>query len=600
MNRPAGAPWGAAAVRVTFGDTIALDDVSVTAVPGVVTAVVGGDGAGKSTLLRCLAGALAPDSGTVSRPDERAIGYVPASTGIYPDLTVAENMAFRASSYSLSGPQTAARTAELIELAGLSAARNRLAGQLSGGMRRKLGVIAGMLHQPALLVLDEPSTGVDPVSRAGLWWLITKAAADGAAVVLATTYLDEAERTASVLVLDAGRRLAAGTPAQIVADVPGSVRAVAEEPTGSAAERAWRRGGGWRVWVPPGTAGPGLAAAGKPVDPDLQDAVTVAALARELALDGPAPDGGADYIRPRHAAGGRSAPLAECADVTCRFGQFTAVRDVSIEVRPGEVVGLLGANGAGKTTLIRMLLGLQHASAGRVALLGQPPSRLTRSRIGYVPQGLGLYDDLTAAENMEFAAAVFGSHFPGLPADIAREAAVPVGLLPLGLQRRLAFAQALSHDPDVLILDEPTSGVDPLGRARLWDTIGRAATAGAGVLVSTHYMEEASECDRLIVMAAGEVVAEGTVAEIVGGARVTIVQTGDWASAFDRLATAGIPATLAGQTLRVPGASVADVAAALRAGDAETAAASMSQAPATLEERFFELAARAAQKPVAA
>jgi ABC-2 type transport system ATP-binding protein len=282
-------------------------------------------------------------------------------------------------------------------------------------------------------------------------------------------------------------------------------------------------------------------------------------------------------------------------------------------VAPGEIVGLLGANGAVKTTLIRLLLGLIRTSAGEVTLFGQPPSRLTRSRIGYVPQGLGLYDDLTAAENMAFAAAVFGSQrssSPGgpsprsgrgeLPADIAREAAVPVGLLPLGVQRRLAFAQALSHDPDVLILDEPTSGVDPLGRARLWDTIGRAAAAGAGVLVSTHYMEEAGECDRLIVMAAGEVVAEGTVAEIVGGARVTIVQTGDWASAFDRLAAAGIPATLAGQTLRVPGASAADVAAALDGGGTEVASASLSQAPATLEERFFELAAGRQPKPVAA
>jgi ABC-2 type transport system ATP-binding protein len=624
MSWPAGAPWGAAGLRVTFGGTVALDDVSVTAAPGVVTAVVGGDGAGKSTLLRCLAGALAPDSGTVTRPAVRATGYVPASTGTYPDLTVAENMAFRASSYNLSGPQIAARTDELIDLAGLTGARDRLAGQLSGGMRRKLGVIAAMLHQPALLVLDEPSTGVDPVSRAGLWWLITRAAADGAAVVLATTYLDEAERTASVLVLDAGRRLAAGTPAQIVADLPGSVRAVTEEPAGPSAQRAWRRGGGWRLWIPPGTAGPEparperdavsgeMTAVGKPVDPDLQDAVTVAALARELSLTGPADRGEAETIPPCRAPLSRSAPLAECLGVTCRFGHFTAVRDVSIQIRPGEVVGLLGANGAGKTTLIRMLLGLQHASAGRVALLGQQPSRLTRSRIGYVPQGLGLYDDLTAAENMAFAAAVFGgerSYLPGgttprtprgLPPDIARQSAVPVGLLPLGLQRRLAFAEALSHDPDLLILDEPTSGVDPLGRARLWDTIGHAAAAGAGVLVSTHYMEEAGECGRLIVMAAGEVVAEGTVAEIIGGARVTIVQTGEWAAAFARLAAAGIPATLAGQTLRVPGASTTDVAAALRGGDARTTAASLSQAPATLEERFFELAAGRQPKPVPA
>jgi ABC-2 type transport system ATP-binding protein len=596
----AGPPWGATGVRVTFGDAVALDDVSVMATPGVITAVVGGDGAGKSTLLRCLAGALAPDSGTVIRPGQHATGYFPASTGTYPDLSVAENMAFRASAYNLRGPAVAARTAELIELAGLSAARDRLAGQLSGGMRRKLGVIAAMLHQPALLVLDEPSTGVDPVSRAGLWWLITRAAADGAAVVLATTYLDDAQRTASVLVLDGGRRLAAGTPAQIIAGLPGSVRAVAGEPDGSTAERAWRRGGGWRIWIPPGGADSEPSAVGKPVDPDLQDAVTVAALARELSLTGPGARGAAGVIVPRHVSPGRSAPLAECAGVSCRFGHLTAVRDVSIEIRPGEVVGLLGANGAGKTTLIRMLLGLQHASAGRVALLGQPPSRRTRSRIGYVPQGLGLYDDLTAAENMAFAAAVFGSEHYELPPDIARQSAVPVGLLPLGLQRRLAFAEALSHDPGLLILDEPTSGVDPLGRARLWDTIGRAAAGGAGVLVSTHYMEEAGECDRLIVMAAGEVVAAGTAGGIVGGAQVTVVQTDAWAAAFARLAEAGIAATLAGQTLRVPGVSAAEVAAALGAGDARTASARLLQAPATLEERFFELAAGAGQRAVPA
>ncbi len=174
---------------------------------------------------------------------------------------------------------------------------------------------------------------------------------------------------------------------------------------------------------------------------------------------------------------------------------------------------------------------------------------------------------------------------------------MPAGLLPLGLQRRLAFAQALAHDPDLLILDEPTSGVDPLGRARLWDTIARAAAGGAGVLVSTHYLEEAGECDRLIVMSAGAVVAAGTVAEIVGTARVTVVQTDDWAAAFGRLAAAGIPAALAGTTLRVRG-PVAPIAAALRAGG--LSAASLVQAPATLEEIFFSLAADSGRERVPA
>ena len=625
---PAAGGWGAEAIRVQFGPTVALADVSLTAAPGLVTAVVGGDGAGKTTLLRCLAGVLAPAAGAIRRPAPESIGYFPASTGTYPDLTVAENLAFRSAAYNLRGPQAAARADELTELAGLTAARDRPAGRLSGGMRRKLGVIAAMLHQPELLVLDEPSTGVDPVSRSGLWWLITRAAADGAAVVLATTYLDEAERAGTVLVLDAGRTLAAGSPAEIVAAMPGTVRELAAEPVGPAARRGWRRNGRWRVWEPPagpvaepasprpdrtfyssGDHKPGEPGAGghrsstksgeQALQPDLQDAVTVAALARELsssasAAPPPTPTPAAQWGG-RGAAG--SEPLARCTDVTCRFGHFVAVDGVSLVVRPGEVVGLLGANGAGKTTLIRMLLGLQRASSGAVTLFGEPPSRRTRRRIGYVPQGLGLYDDLSAAENMAFAAAAYGVGPTAPPPDVAAAGPVPAGLLPLGLQRRLAFAQALAHNPDLLILDEPTSGVDPLGRARLWDTIARAAAGGAGVLASTHYLEEAGECDRLVVMAAGAVVAAGTVAEIVGTARVTVVQTDDWAAAFSRLAAAGIPAALAGTTLRVRG-PVAPIAAALRAGGVSSA--SLVQAPATLAEVFFSLAADSGRERVPA
>jgi ABC-2 type transport system ATP-binding protein len=367
--------------------------------------------------------------------------------------------------------------------------------------------------------------------------------------------------------------------------------------------------------------------AGQRVTADLQDAVTVAALAREYAdageagaaAPGPAAPGPAavpaapanpavlanatDSARPVSPVG----PLAECLAVTCRFGEFTAVREVSIGVRAGEIVGLLGANGAGKTTLIRMLLGLQRPTAGHVALFAEPPSRQTRSRIGYVPQGLGLYDDLTAAENAAFAAAVFGGPRAGLPEDFAgapggaprsgtaRHTDVPVGQLPLGLQRRAAFAEALAHRPDLLVLDEPTSGVDPLGRARLWDTIARAARAGAGVLVSTHYMEEAGECDRLVIMSAGAVVATGTADEIIGDSQVTVVETDAWARSFRRLSAAGLPAALAGRSLRVPSFSVPQVRSALADDPAR-----VFRAPATLEERFFELAETSAARQVPA
>jgi ABC-2 type transport system ATP-binding protein len=276
-------------------------------------------------------------------------------------------------------------------------------------------------------------------------------------------------------------------------------------------------------------------------------------------------------------------PLAQLCGVTKRFGEFTAVKDVDLRVEPGEIVGLLGANGAGKTTVIKMLLGLIGTTEGAVELFGQPPSRQTRRRLGYVPQSLGLYDDLTTMENLEFSAAVFGGKAK-LPDEMKPYGKELIGALPLGVQRRAAFAQALAHQPDLLILDEPTSGVDPLGRARLWETIAEAAQAGAGVLVTTHYMEEATEASRLVIMAGGAVVAAGTAAEIIGASRAVVVLAQSWVDAFSRLEQAGLAVALAGRGVRVPGASPAQVRAAL--GDLP---AVVSEAPATLEERFFEL-----------
>jgi ABC-2 type transport system ATP-binding protein len=651
MTDPEGS-FGADGVWVRYGDTVALADVSLSVPRGQVTAVVGGDGAGKTSLLRCLAGVQRPDAGEVRRPASQYVGYLPASSGLYPDLTVAENLTFRATAYRMSAATAAQRTADLTARAGLSGARNRLAGQLSGGMRQKLGVIAALLHRPELLVLDEPSTGVDPVSRSSLWSLIASAAADGAAVVLATTYIDDAQRASSVLVLDAAHQLTAGRPDEIVAAMPGSLVVAAERPAGAAGLRAWRRGTSWRVWAPPGTS-----VAGESVEADLQDAVTVAALVREVADRGAGVSSGAgsadanlaaeppDRARPgSHAPelpdparpGSHARPadettahgstrvpaaatLAESVAVTCVFGHVTAVRDVSIQVRRGEILGLLGANGAGKTTLIRMLLGLIPATTGEILLLGDQPSREIRRRIGYVPQGLGLYDDLTVAENLEFAAAVYGGR--AAPGDRrrgvhravlgdARSAAhreagrmasslggppLPVGQLPLGLQRRAAFAEALAHEPELLILDEPTSGVDPLGRARLWQTISGAVHAGAGALVSTHYMEEAGECDRLIIMADGAVVATGTSEQIIGAALATVVEAADWRAAFGDLELAGLPVALAGRTLRVPGVTTEAVRQVLARRSADGAAYRVYAAPATLEERFFDLTLAASQ-----
>lgn len=285
--------WGVRGLTVTFGDHAALREVTLDVPHRQVTGVVGGDGAGKTTLLRVLAGALAPDAGEVRRPDAHHTGYLSASSGTYPDLSVEENLAFAAACYGVPARQARERAREYLDRTGLAAARYRLVGQLSGGMRQKLGVIRAMLHQPDLLVLDEPTTGVDPVSRADLWWLIARAAAGGAAVVLATTYLDEAERAAFVLVLDDGQALAQGTPGEIIAAMPGRIKTSPQRLRGPAATHAWRRGGAWRVWLPPGGGGDGDGngdSAGHPVTgepaaevtPDLQDAVIVAALAHEL------------------------------------------------------------------------------------------------------------------------------------------------------------------------------------------------------------------------------------------------------------------------------------------------------------------------------
>ncbi len=289
--------WGTTRLTVRYGQTLALAAVSLDVPAGQVTSVVGGDGAGKSTLLRAIAGAQAGE-GEIRRPEARRIGYLPAGSGTYPDLSAEENLAFAAAVYGLPAAEARTRAGELLERTGLVDARHRLAGRLSGGMRQKLGVVRALLHRPALLVLDEPTTGIDPVSRAELWQLIAGAAADGAAVVLATTYLDEAERATSVLVLDAGRPLAVGPPDSITAAVPGSITSLPARPAGEPARRAWRRGRTWRLWSPEGNAAPGDPRA-EPVVPDLHDAVTVAALRRELAdrdladreLAGALPDG---------------------------------------------------------------------------------------------------------------------------------------------------------------------------------------------------------------------------------------------------------------------------------------------------------------------
>jgi ABC-2 type transport system ATP-binding protein len=297
-------------------------------------------------------------------------------------------------------------------------------------------------------------------------------------------------------------------------------------------------------------------------------------------------------IRP--AAAETDRPVLLRADrVTRVFGAFTAVDDVTMRVGPGEVVGLLGANGAGKTTLIRMVLGLLAMTKGDVELLGGPPDRELRRRLGYVPQGLGLYRDLTVRENLAFTSQAYGAAPPELPQALRAGADRLIAELPLGLQRQLAFLCALAHDPDVLVLDEPTSGVDALARAALWDTIHEQAEKGVGVLVTTHNMQEAEQCDRLLLMSQARLVAQGSEADIIGSTTAIAIRTNDWARAFAVLNQAGQPVMLAGRDVRVADADADQVRRIL--ADAGMTA-DITGVPATIEERMMVLA-RTPQAP---
>ena len=269
--------WGLEQVWVRRGRKDALAAVTVAVDPSRITVVVGGDGAGKSTCLEVLAGLLEPCAGAVRRPAKERIGYVPATAGLYADLTVQQNLEFTAAAYRLSRSQRDRKAGQILEQTGLGRARHRLGSQLSGGMQRKLAVGLALLHSPELLILDEPTTGVDPVSRADLWRLICRAAVEGAAVAVSTTYVNEAARAASVVVLEAGRVLASGTPEHILQNVPGAVGVWpgADRPT----PLSWRRGASWRVWTPAGRPPDGV----QPVQPDFEDAVVIAALAAEAA-----------------------------------------------------------------------------------------------------------------------------------------------------------------------------------------------------------------------------------------------------------------------------------------------------------------------------
>jgi ABC-2 type transport system ATP-binding protein len=526
----------------------ALSDVGFTAQAGQITGLIGPDGAGKTTLMRLAAGLLLPDSGNlevlgfdmVRAPlqVQSLLGYMPQRFGLYEDLSVQENLDLYADLQGVDKRQRPQNFIELMHMTGLAPFTHRLAGRLSGGMKQKLGLACTLVRAPSQLLLDEPTVGVDPVSRRELWAIVNRLVEQqGLSVLLSTAYLDEAERCDNVIVMHEGRVLRQGTPRALSAPMRGRTFHVGSATLG-------KRGLQSRLSRVPGVldavidneqvrivaqeAGipdlhAHLAEVGDvrimPTEPIFEDAF-VALLKPEPSATLPV------FGAPQGAAAVQDGQVIAVNNVQRRFGDFYAVRDVSFAVKRGEVFGLLGANGAGKSTTFRMLCGLLPVSAGEVNVVGHDLRRAgaqARSRLGYMAQRFSLYVDLTVSENLNFFAKTYGLDrnrrrrriaWALTAFELGDYADSKSGDLSLGYKQRLAMAAALMHEPDILFLDEPTSGVDPLARREFWQHINALAESGVTVLVTTHFMDEADYCDRLVIMAEGEVLAAGTPEEL--------------------------------------------------------------------------------------
>ncbi|MGD0847279.1 ribosome-associated ATPase/putative transporter RbbA [Bradyrhizobium sp.] len=475
----------------TYGKVTALDGVTISIPADCMVGLIGPDGVGKSTLLAIIAGARQNQSGSamvlggdISDARHRAavcprIAYMPQGLGknLYPDLSVRENVEFFGRLFGQSRAERQWRIAELLDSTGLAPFVDRPAKKLSGGMRQKLGLCCALIHDPDLLILDEPTTGVDPLSRRQFWELIDRIRSrrSGMSVIVATAYMEEAERFDWLAAMNAGKVLATGSPAELKA----STGAATIEDAFIALLPEQQRGGHQALQIPP----------------------------RQI-FDGE--------------------PIITAHDLTCRFGDFTAVDRVNFTIERGEIFGFLGSNGCGKTTTMKMLTGLLPPTAGEALLFGKPLDASdmgSRYRVGYMSQSFSLYTELTVRQNLDLHARIF--HIPAQKAA-ARIAALigQFGLqdyldqrtqdLPLGIRQRLSLAVAIVHEPEILILDEPTSGVDPLARDRFWEAlIDLSRNQGVTIFVSTHFMNEAERCDRIALMDSGRVLATGTPAELV-------------------------------------------------------------------------------------
>ena len=544
-------------VKETGRSVPALQSLSLEVPRGRLSALVGPDGAGKTTFLRLVAGLLRPDQGRLTVLDldvaaepqavQDRISYMPQRFGLYEDLSVQENLDLYADLHGVIGEARRERYRRLLEMTDLTRFTARPAGQLSGGMKQKLGLACTLVRTPELLLLDEPTAGVDPLSRRELWEIVQQLIEEERiSVLVATSYLDEAERCARVFLLHQGQMLAEGEPGSIRAHAEGLCY-LASPPAGEPARTLQARllGDPHRIVdaVPQGGEVRFIRRAG--ADDTALDALLAGAPVRPVAAR--LEDGFMFLLRSQgeaaavdaEALGSGSRRHAEGDDTVIRvhelvrkFGDFTAVASTSFAVRRGEIFGLLGPNGAGKTTTFRMLCGLLPATSGQLQVAGvnlrHAPAQ-ARRKIGYVAQRFSLYGNLSVAENLRFFGGAYGLLGKRLSEriamvsrqfDLAGQGSARCGLLPGGFRQRLAMAVSLLHEPEILFLDEPTSGTDPLARRGFWQRITALAAAGTTIIITTHFMEEAEYCDRIVIQDAGRLLAMGTpqqVRELAGG-----------------------------------------------------------------------------------
>ncbi|MCL2119074.1 MAG: ATP-binding cassette domain-containing protein [Planctomycetaceae bacterium] len=515
----------------------ALGGITAAVQPGRMTGLVGPDGAGKTTLLRLIAGLLEPSAGSIRAFDvdvvretqtiRQWLGYMPQRFGLYEDLTVQENLNLYADLQGISPAQRKARFAELLRFTNLERFTGRLARRLSGGMKQKFGLACVLVKMPKLLLLDEPSVGVDPISRRDLWKMVRELVAGEVIVIWSTAYLDEAEACDDVLLLNEGKMLFFGKPDELTARMQNrvvQVRGLAERERRRELARLLQlpevidgtvQGSALRIVLQEGKA---LRHGNKqhvvPVSPRFEDAF--------IDLLGGMPQGDSPLTARMRTVPESDQPVVVTRGLTKRFGNFTAVRDNHFAIRRGEIFGLLGPNGAGKSTVFKMLCGLLKPTGGEGFIAGhnllKSPSQ-ARSRLGYMAQKFSLYGDLNVRQNLSFFAGTYGLKGKAKREavesmidmfDLAPFVGTNAGLLPLGFKQRLSLACALMPSPDVLFLDEPTSGVDPLTRREFWGHINALVEKGVTVLVTTHFLDEAEYCDRVALIYRGKTIAEGT------------------------------------------------------------------------------------------